>query len=84
MKKIVGIVFLFLFGFLLFYGILPVINYGFTGFAFILLILVLLATVFSLGLTVSQQTKQVKIVSKPNKILFVLAIVLCIVLRFLL
>ena len=85
MKKIVGIVFLFLFGFLLFYGILPVINYGFTGFAFILLILVLLATVFSLGLTVSQQTKQVKIVSKPNKILFVLAIVLlvyCIALPF--
>ncbi len=85
MKKIVGIVFLFLFGFLLFYGILPVINYGFTGFAFILLILVILATVFSLGLTVSQQTKQVKIVSKPNKILFVLAIVLlvyCIALPF--
>ncbi|MFV8365105.1 hypothetical protein [Flavobacterium sp. XS1P27] len=85
MKKIVGIVFLFLFGFLLFYGILPVINYGFTGFAFILLVLVILATVFSLGLTVSQQTKQVKIVSKPNKILFVLAIVLlvyCIALPF--
>ncbi|MDD2675278.1 hypothetical protein DR871_001815 [Flavobacterium petrolei] len=73
MKKIVGIVFLFLFGFFLFYGILPVINYGFTGFAFILLVLVLLAIIFSLGLTVSQQTKQVKIVSKPNKILFVLA-----------
>ncbi|MGZ9734301.1 hypothetical protein [Flavobacterium sp. GNP002] len=85
MKKIVGIVFLFLFGFLLFYGILPVINYGFTGFAFILLILVILATVFSLGLTVSQQTKQVKIVSKPNKILFVLAgvlLVYCIALPF--
>ena len=62
-----------LFGFLLFYGILPVINYGFTGFAFILLLLVLLATVFSLGMTVSQQTKQIKIVSKPNKILFILA-----------
>ena len=73
MKKIVGIVFLFLFGFFLFYGILPVINYGFTGFAFILLLLVLLATVFSLGMTVSQQTKQIKIVSKPNKILFILA-----------
>ena len=85
MKKIVGIVFLFLFGFFLFYGILPVINYGFTGFAFILLLLVLLATVFSLGLTVSQQTKQVKIVSKPNKILFVFAgvlLVYCIALPF--
>jgi hypothetical protein len=85
MKKIVGIVFLFLFGFLLFYGNLPVINYGFTGFAFILLLLVILAIVFSLGLTVSQQTKQVKIVSKPNKILFVLAaalLVYCIALPF--
>ena len=76
MKKIFSIIFLLLFGFLLFYGILPVINYGFTGFAFILLLLVLLATVFSLGMTVSQQTKQIKIVSKPNKILFVLAGVL--------
>lgn len=73
MKKIFSIIFLLLFGFLLFYGILPVINYGFTGFAFILLLLVLLATVFSLGMTVSQQTKQIKIVSKPNKILFILA-----------
>ena len=85
MKKIVGIVFLFLFGFLLFYGILPVINYGFTGFAFILLILVLLATVFSLGLTVSQQTKQVKIVSRPNKVLYILVgvlLVYCIALPF--
>lgn len=85
MKKIVGIVFLFLFGFLLFYGNLPVINYGFTGFAFILLVLVILGIVFSLGLTVSQQTKQVKIVSKPNKILFVLAgvlLVYCIALPF--
>lgn len=85
MKKIVGIVFLFLFGFFLFYGILPVINYGFTGFAFILLVLVLLAIIFSLGLTVSQQTKQVKFVSKPNKILFVLAgvlLVYCIALPF--
>ena len=73
MKKIFSIIFLLLFGFLLFYGILPVINYGFTGFAVILLLLVLLATVFSLGMTVSQQTKQIKIVSKPNKILFILA-----------
>ncbi|RKS95283.1 hypothetical protein BC952_0946 [Flavobacterium limicola] len=85
MKKIFSIVFLFLFGFLLFYGNLPVINYGFTGFAFILLLLVILGIVFSLGLTVSQQTKQVKFVSKPNKILFVLAgvlLVYCIALPF--
>lgn len=85
MKKIFSIVFLLLFGFLLFYSNLPVINYGFTGFAFILLVLVILGIVFSLGLTVSQQTKQVKIVSKPNMILFVLAgvlLVYCIALPF--
>lgn len=76
MKKIFSIVFLLLFGFLLFYINLPVINYGFTGFAIILLLLVILGTLFSLGLTVSQQTKQVKIVSKPNKILYALAAVL--------
>lgn len=85
MKNIFSIVFLFLFGFLLFYINLPVINYGFTGFAFILLLLVILGIVFSLGLTVSQHTKQVKIVSKPNKILFVLVgvlLVYCIALPF--
>ncbi|RTZ02600.1 hypothetical protein EKL98_13050 [Flavobacterium bomense] len=72
MKKILSIAFLLLFSFLLFYGNLPVINYGFTGFAFILLLLLVIGILFSVGLTISQQTKQVKIVSKPNKILFVL------------
>ncbi|RDI54770.1 hypothetical protein [Flavobacterium glaciei] len=76
MKKIFSIVFLLLFGFLLFYGILPVIQYGFTGFAFILLVLILLGILFSLDLTVSQQTKQVKIASRPNRILFILVGVL--------
>ena len=85
MKKIFSIVFLLLFGFLLFYGILPVIQYGFTGFAFILLVLLLLGILFSLGLTVSQQTKQVKIASRPNRILFILVgvlLVYCIALPF--
>ncbi|MDI5896850.1 hypothetical protein [Flavobacterium yafengii] len=85
MKKIFSIVFLLLFGFLLFYINLPVINYGFTGFAIILLLLVILGVLFSLGLTVSQQTKQVKIVSRPNKVLYVFAgllLVYCIALPF--
>ena len=71
MKKIVTIVFLLFFGFLLFYTNLPVVNYRFTGFAVILLVLVILGILFSLGLTVSQQTKQVKIISRPNKVLYV-------------
>ncbi|SFE26454.1 hypothetical protein [Flavobacterium xueshanense] len=85
MKKIFSIIFLLFFGFFLLYNNLPVINYGFTGFAFILLLLLVIGILFSVGLTISQQTKQVKIVSKPNKILFVLAGVLllyCIALPF--
>ena len=77
--------FLLLFGFLLFYINLPVINYGFTGFAIILLLLVILGIVFSLGLIVLQKTKQVKIVNRPNKFLYVLIgvlLVYCIVLPF--
>ena len=85
MKKIFSIAFLFLFGFLLFYINLPVLHYGFTGFAVIFLLLVILGILFSIGLSVSQQTKQVKIVSKPNKFLSILAgmlLVYCIVLPF--
>ena len=85
MKKIFSIFFLLLFGFSLFYINLPVINYGFTGFAIILLLLVILGIVFSLGLIVLQKTKQVKIVNRPNKFLYVLIgvlLVYCIVLPF--
>lgn len=76
MKKIFSIAFLLLFGLLLFYSNLPVLHYGFTGFAVILLLLVILGILFSLGLSVSQQTKQVKIVSKPNKVWYILAAIL--------
>ena len=85
MKKIFSIFFLLLFCFFLFYINLPVINYGFTGFAIILLLLVILGIVFSLGLIVLQKTKQVKIVNRPNKFLYVLIgvlLVYCIVLPF--
>ncbi|WP_426063054.1 hypothetical protein [Flavobacterium sp. DSP2-3-1] len=85
MKKIFSIIFLLFFGFFLLYNNLPVINYGFTGFAFILLLLLVIGILFSAGFTISQQTKQVKIVSKPSKILFVLVgvlLVYCIALPF--
>ncbi len=85
MKKINGFVFLLVLGFLLFYSNLPVINYGFTGFAFIILILVIIAIVISSGFSVSQQTKQIKLVSKPSSFLFIVAgllLVYCIVLPF--
>ncbi|MFV8368332.1 hypothetical protein [Flavobacterium sp. LB2R40] len=85
MKKIISIIFLLLFGFLLFYINLPVINYGFTGFAFILLLLLVIGILFSVGLTISQQTKQVKFISRPPKIVYVVAAILllyCIALPF--
>ncbi|MFV8440885.1 hypothetical protein [Flavobacterium sp. LB2P44] len=85
MKKIMSIIFLLLFGFLLFYINLPVINYGFTGFAFILLLLLVIGILFSVGLTISQQTKQVKFISRPPKIVYVVAAILllyCIALPF--
>ena len=72
MKKIVSLIFLVCIGFFLVYTILPVINYGFTGFAVVLLLLLILGILLSLGLTVSQDTKQVKIVSKPSQVLYVL------------
>ena len=72
MKKIVSLIFLVCIGFFLVYTILPVINYGFIGFAVVLLLLLILGILLSLGLTVSQDTKQVKIVSKPSQVLYVL------------
>lgn len=83
MKKILSLLFLAVLAFVLFYINLPVINYGFTGFAFILLVLVIVAIVFSTGVTVSQKTKQVQLAAMPSKFLYVLAAILlayCIVL----
>ncbi|UFH47638.1 hypothetical protein LNP27_06285 [Flavobacterium galactosidilyticum] len=83
MKKILSLLSLAVLAFVLFYINLPVINYGFTGFAFILLVLVIVAIVFSTGVTVSQKTKQVQLAAMPSKFLYVLAAILlayCIVL----
>lgn len=83
MKKILSLLSLAVLVFVLFYINLPVINYGFTGFAFILLVLVIVAIVFSTGVTVSQKTKQVQLAAMPSKFLYVLAAILlayCIVL----
>ena len=83
MKKILSILALVVLGFVLFYINLPVINYGFTGFAFILLVLVLVAIVFSAGITVSDKTKQIKLAALPSKYLYVMVALLlayCIIL----
>ncbi len=44
--------------------------------ALLLLVLVIVAILFYTGITVSQQTKQVKITSMPSKFLFVLVVLL--------
>ena len=85
MRKISGFVFLLVLGFLLFYGNLPVLNYGFTGFAFILLAIAVVAVLFSTGYAIAGKTSQIKIVSKPNRFLVFTVLVLlvyCIVLPF--
>lgn len=85
MRKISGFVFLLVLGFLLFYSNLPVLNYGFTGFAFILLVIATIAVLFSTGYSIAGRTNQIKIVSKPNRFLVYTVLVLlayCIVLPF--
>lgn len=85
MKKLFSIISLSLVGFLLVYNNLPVFNYGFAGFAFILLILVVLALLFSAGWAVSSSNNQLKLVSKPSKFLvyaFLVVLGYCTVLPF--
>ena len=69
MKNLLKIVFLVLLGLLLVYLNLPVFGYGFTKFAFILLILVIIGIFISTKLQVSADNKQVKFLSLPNKAL---------------
>lgn len=67
MKKSLYYGFLFALGFLLIYQILPVIQFGFTGFAFILLFLLILGLIAHLKLKTDQRTSKFIIQSKPNK-----------------
>ncbi|CAH0336935.1 hypothetical protein FVB9288_02666 [Flavobacterium sp. CECT 9288] len=85
MKKTFTFIFLLLLGFLLVYNNLPVFNYGFPGFAFIVLILLVLALLFSTGFAVSGSNNQVKVVSKPSRFLvyaFLVVLSYCTVLPF--
>ena len=83
MKKILSLLAFAVLAFVLFYINLPVLNYGFTGFAFILLLLVIMAIVYSAGITVHEKTKQIKLAAMPSKFLYILAVILlayCIIL----
>ena len=72
MKKVISILFLIFVGFMLFYIGLPEIAYGFLLFPILLLVLLGVAIIIFTKLTVVPETKQVKIVSFPNKIFFAL------------
>ena len=85
MKKIVSIIVLTAITLLLFYINLPVVNYGFTGFAFIIVLVLIIAIVLSTGITVSQQTNQLKLARMPSKFLYIsvaILLVYCIVIPF--
>jgi hypothetical protein len=70
MKKISIVLCLLILGFLLYYFGQPVLNYGFIKLPFFLLILLVFGLFLSLGIQVSKDAKQVKILNKPNKIFF--------------
>jgi len=72
MKKIILILALLLIGFLLFYNVLPVINYGFVGLPLLLLLLLLIAIVLFSKIEVTSTTRKLNMFSKTNKILFFL------------
>lgn len=76
MKNSVSIVFFLFIAFLLFYVGMPTINYGFSGFPFVLLVLAFLAVILSTGLKMSADKKQVQVAKKPNRSLFIIIAVL--------
>ena len=76
MKKIIPILIIVAVGFLLFYVNLPVINYGFTQLAIILIFLSAIGILFTTKLQISPNTKQLKILSKPSKFFLYLIVLL--------
>jgi hypothetical protein len=76
MKKLLLVILLAVFGFLLVYFILPVIHYGFYGIAVVLLLLVFTYFFFSLGLAVDSTGKKVIIKSRPKKVVVYVMVLL--------
>lgn len=70
MKKIILILALLLIGFLLFYNVLPVINYGFVGLPLVLLLLLLIAIVIFSKIEITSKTRKLNMFSGVNKVLF--------------
>lgn len=75
MRKPLVVGVLLLIGFLLFYTALPVISYGFTGFAFILIFLIVLGSFLTADGSVKNNKVSLKF-NKGNKIAFAVALLL--------
>lgn len=73
MRKPLAILFLLFIGFLFFYLALPVISYGFTGFAVILLFLIILGNFLTSDITVINKKTTIKF-SMLNKVFFGIAV----------
>ena len=76
MRKILSFALLLFIGFCLFYVYLPVIDYGFIQLPFILLVLVLVGILIFTKFEISQKTKQLRLLNRPNKLFLVLALML--------
>lgn len=77
MKRFIPILILLLFGFLLFYTTLPVINYGFIGLPVLLIFLIIVAIIAFTKIEVVKPANKMRIISTPGKyIYFVLLAVL--------
>ena len=76
MRKILSFALLLFIGFCLFYVYLPVIDYGFVQLPFILLVLVLVGILIFTKFEISQKTKQLRLLNRPNKLFLVLALML--------
>ncbi len=76
MKKMYSIVAFLLLAFLLFYFGLPVLNYGFLKLPLFLLLLVFFGIIIFTRFQVAPGGKKIKILSIPNRLFFILGLVL--------
>ncbi len=76
MRRILSFALLLFIGFCLFYVYLPVIDYGFVQLPFILLVLVLVGILIFTKFEISQKTKQLRLLNRPNKLFLVLSLML--------
>jgi hypothetical protein len=75
MKKIIPILGLLLFGFLLLYFALPVINYGFVGLPIILIFVLLACVIAFTKLEVVKPSNKLRLIAAPSKFFFYAIIV---------